>query len=66
MLPMDATRATMKNFGFPSVADQAGKNWLGGGVQAMTKGVADVMVSGGGMDAALDDYSRFIDDSFIK
>nr|WP_306266906.1 ABC transporter substrate-binding protein [Pararhizobium sp. IMCC3301] len=65
-MDMDATKATMKNFGFPSVADQAGQNWLGGGVQAMTKGVADMMVSGGGMDAALDDYSSFIDDSFIK
>lgn len=65
-MDMDATVATMKNFGFPSAAEQLGENWLGGGVQEMTKGVADVMVSAGGMDAALDDYSGFIDDSFIK
>ncbi|MCR9235440.1 MAG: ABC transporter substrate-binding protein [Alphaproteobacteria bacterium] len=65
-MDMEATVSTMKNFGFPSAAEQAGENWLGGGVQAMTKGVADIMVSSGGMDDALDDYSKFIDDSFLK
>ncbi|MFK8032788.1 MAG: ABC transporter substrate-binding protein [Hyphomicrobiales bacterium] len=65
-MDMDATIATMKNFGFPSVADQKGPNWLGGGVQVATKGVADVMVAAGGMDSALDDYSKFIDASFLK
>lgn len=65
-MDVDATIATMKNFGFPSVADQKGQNWFGGGVQAATKGVADVMVAAGGMDSALDDYSKFIDESFLK
>lgn len=65
-MDMDATIATMKNFGFPSAADQKGPKWLGGGVQAATKGVADVMVAAGGMDAALDDYSKFVDASFLK
>lgn len=65
-MDMDATVSTMNNFGFPSAADQMGPNWLGGGVQEMTKGVADVMVAAGGMDAALDDYSKFIDGSFLK
>ena len=61
-----ATKDYMANFGFPSAADQMGKNWLGGGVQEMTKGVADVMVSAGGMDKALDDYSGFVDPSYLK
>lgn len=65
-MDMDATVATMKNFGFPSAADQMGANWLGGGSQAATKGVADVMVAAGGMDAALDDYSKFVDAGFLK
>ncbi|WP_306257095.1 ABC transporter substrate-binding protein [Pararhizobium sp. IMCC21322] len=65
-MDMDATVSTMNNFGFPSAADQISENWLGGGVQEMTKGVADIMVSSGGMDKALDDYSKFIDDSFLK
>lgn len=61
-----ATEEYMANFGFPSAADQKGKNWLGGGVQEMTKGVADVMVAAGGMDEALDDYSGFIDPNYLK
>lgn len=65
-MDIDTTKATMANFGFPTAADQKGPNWLGGGVQKMTKGVADVMVSAGGMDKALDDYSVFIDPNFLK
>ena len=61
-----ATKDYMANFGFPSAEDQMGANWLGGGVQEMTKGVADVMVEAGGMDAALDDYTQFIDPNYLK
>ncbi len=61
-----ATKDYMANFGFPSAEDQLGQNWLGGGVQEMTKGVADVMVAAGGMDEALDDYSSFIDPNYLK
>lgn len=61
-----ATKDYMANFGFPSAADQKGANWLGGGVQAMTKGVADVMVEAGGMDAALDSYDQFIDPNYLN
>jgi taurine transport system substrate-binding protein len=65
-MDMDATKKTMANFGFPSLADQASEKWLGGGIQATAKGVADVMVQAGGLDKALDDYSKFIDASFLK
>lgn len=61
-----ATKDYMANFGFPSATDQKGANWLGGGVQAMTKGVADVMVEAGGMDAALDSYDQFIDPNYLN
>ncbi len=61
-----ATKDYMANFGFPSAEDQLGANWLGGGVQEMTKGVADVMVGAGGMDKALDDYSAFVDSNYLK
>ncbi|MCY6381332.1 ABC transporter substrate-binding protein [Hoeflea prorocentri] len=62
----DATKSTLANFGFPSAADQKSENWLGGGVQQMTKGVADVMVEAGGMDAALDSYDQFIDPNYLN
>ncbi len=60
-----ATESMLANFGFPSAGDQKGANWLGGGVQAMIKGVADVMIAAGNMDTVLDDYSHTVDDSFL-
>ena len=65
-MDLAATKAMMANFGFPTAEEQMSANWLGGGIQTMTKGVADVMVEAGGMEKALDDYSGFIDASFLK
>ena len=65
-MDLDATKAMMANFGFPSNAEQLGPNWLGGGVQAAAKGVADVMAASGNLDKPLDDYSAFVDPSFLK
>ena len=65
-MDLDATKKTMANFSFPTVAEQLSPAWLGGGVQADTKGVANVMVGAGNLDKALDDYAPFIDGSFLK
>ena len=62
----EATKAMMANFGFPTNEEQAGPNWLGGGVQQAAKGVADVMAASGNLDKPLDDYSRFVDAGFLK
>lgn len=62
----EATKAMMANFGFPTNEEQAGPNWLGGGVQTAAKGVADVMAASGNLDKPLDDYSPFVDASFLK
>ena len=61
----EAAKNTLDGFGFPTAEEQQGTNWMGGGVQDATKGVADVMVGAGEMDAALDDYSQFVDPSFL-
>ena len=49
-MDLDATKAMMANFAFPTDAEQLGPNWLGGGVQEAAKGVADVMVGSGNLD----------------
>ncbi|QYX56572.1 ABC transporter substrate-binding protein [Roseovarius sp. SCSIO 43702] len=49
--------ATMDTFTFPTIEEQLGEKWLGGGVQTFMKGVADVFVEAGSIDAAKDDYS---------
>lgn len=53
----DATLATISTFIFPSVEDQLTAKWLGGGAQEFMKGVADVFVAAGSIDAALDSYA---------
>ena len=40
-----ATKAMMANFAYPTIEEQLGPNWLGGGVQEAAKGVAEVMVA---------------------
>ena len=65
-MDLEATKAMMASFGFPTNAEQQGANWLGGGVQEVAKGVADVMVGRGNLDKPLDDYSAFVDPSFLK
>ena len=56
----DATAATMATFVFPGVDDQLSGKWLGGGAQSFMKGVADVFVSAGSIDGALDSYDAAV------
>lgn len=55
-----ATTDTMATFVFPSVADQLGPKWLGGGAQEFMKGVAEVFVTAGSIPAALDTYENAV------
>jgi len=52
----EGTAATMATFSFPSVDDQLGDKWLGGGAQSFMKGVADIFVNAGSIDGALESY----------
>ena len=61
-----AAEAMLAGFGFPTAEEQQGAQWMGGGVQEATKGVADVMVEAGEMDSSLDDYSEFVDPQFLN
>jgi len=52
-----ATAETLAGFTFPTVEDQLGAKWFGGGAQTFMGGVADVFVQSGSIDSKLDDYS---------
>lgn len=56
----DATQETLAGFVFPSVEDQLSAKWLGGAAQTFMKGVADVFVESGSIDAALDSYDNAV------
>ena len=52
-----ATAETLAGFIFPSVDEQLGAAWLGGGAQDFMGGVAAVFLDSGNIDAALDSYA---------
>jgi taurine transport system substrate-binding protein len=52
-----AAAETLATFVFPTVDEQLGAKWLGGGAQEFMKGVAGVFVAAGNIPAALDDYA---------
>lgn len=56
----DATMSTISTFIFPGVEEQLSEKWLGGGAQEFMKGVADVFVEAGSIDAALDSYENAV------
>ncbi len=49
---------SLATFEFPSVGDQLSGKWLSGGAQAYMKGVADVFVEAGSIDAAKESYAE--------
>ncbi|SEQ36125.1 ABC transporter substrate-binding protein [Thalassovita taeanensis] len=59
-MDLDATAATISTFVFPTVEEQLGPKWLGGGAQHFMKGVANVFVEAGSIDAALDSYDSTV------
>lgn len=59
-------KETMATFTFPSVAEQLGSKWLGGGSQEFMKGVARVFVDSGSIDAALPSYEDAVNIGPLK
>ena len=55
-----ATAKFLETVRFPAVDEQLTEKWLGGTVQAYLKGVADVFVQAGGIDAALPTYDNAV------
>ncbi len=56
----DAAKATLATFKFPSIDEQLSSAWFGGNAGSFMKGVADVFVGAGSIDAALDSYGSTI------
>ncbi|MEP5213349.1 ABC transporter substrate-binding protein, partial [Sulfitobacter pontiacus] len=52
----EAALASLSTFSFPSVEDQLSEAWLGGAAATFMKGVADVFVESGSIEASLDSY----------
>ena len=59
-MDVEATAETIATFTFPTVDEQLSGAWLGGAAQTFMKGVADVFVEAGSIDAALDSYDAAV------
>ncbi len=51
-----AAEETLATFVFPSIEEQVGSKWLGGGAQEFMQGVAQVFVDAGSIPSARDSY----------
>ncbi len=60
------SNAFLDKFSFPSKEEQLSEAWFGGTVQSFCKGAADFFVKQGVIPSALDDYSPYIDGSFLR
>ncbi|GGO39114.1 taurine ABC transporter substrate-binding protein [Gemmobacter aquaticus] len=64
-LDEQATSESLATFTLLSVEDRLSADWLGGGVQAYLKSVADFFVSTGNIPASLESYDAAVDPSFL-
>ena len=65
-LDLKASNIVLSLFDFYTRDDQLTERWLGGGVQAFLKEVADFFEQQGKIDTALDDYGPTVDASFYE
>ncbi|MEM0923841.1 MAG: ABC transporter substrate-binding protein [Pseudomonadota bacterium] len=61
-----ATKETLAGFVFPTVEEQLGAAWFGGGLQTFLKEVGDFFVEQGTIPAARDSYEGAANGSFLK
>ena len=55
-MDLEAAKASISTMKFPDVDTQLSQAWLGGNAATFMKGVADVFVTAGSIDSALDNY----------
>lgn len=65
-LDEQGTKDQLAGFALPTVQEKLSDVWLGGGLQAYLKGVADFFVTTGNIPAALDSYDGAVDASYLE
>jgi taurine transport system substrate-binding protein len=63
---LEAARSAIATMKMPSVEEQLSEKWLGGNVQTFMKGVAEVFVNAGSIDASLDTYVGAVNTAPLK
>jgi taurine transport system substrate-binding protein len=65
-MDLEAAKAAIATMKFPSVEEQLSEKWLGGNASTFMKGVADVFVTAGSIDSALDSYVDAVNTAPLK
>lgn len=65
-MDLEGTIATLDRFGFPTMEEQLGPDWMGGGLQTFLKGVADFFAANGNLPAALDSYDGVVNITYMQ
>ena len=55
-MDLDATKSSLSTMSFPTIEEQVSDVWLGANAATFMKGIADVFVTAGSIDSALDSY----------
>ncbi len=63
--PAAEVPAALKDYTFPSLANMASPEWLGGGNQANMLATAKFLMENKRVDAVLDDYSKFVNSEYL-
>ena len=61
-----ATKETLAGFAFPTIKEQLGSQWLGGGTQKFLKEVGDFFVEQGTIPKARGSYDSAVDASYLE
>jgi taurine transport system substrate-binding protein len=59
-MDVDATRGAISTMKFPTIQEQLSDGWLGANAATFMKGVADVFVEAGSIEASLDSYESAV------
>lgn len=65
-MDLEAARGAISTMGFPGMDEQLSEKWLGGGVQAFMKGVAEVFVAAGSIGNSLPSYENSVNAEPMK
>ncbi|TVQ53402.1 MAG: taurine ABC transporter substrate-binding protein [Rhodobacteraceae bacterium] len=65
-MDLDATDETLNGFGFPDMETQLSDAWMGGGLQAFLKEVADFFAEHGNVESPLDSYDGVVNATFMQ
>ena len=65
-MDLEGTKATLAGFVFPTIGEQRGNKYFGGGLQQFLKDVADFFVAQGNIPSARSSYESAVNGSFVE